>query len=211
MAWRCGADGSGVTGYYFSGVMVFSPYGGPNYGTVTGYDNSATAAEGDSFDMCSCHAASTSQPSYHCHVPPSCLLGQLGQESSSHSPQIGWAADGFPIYGPRGPGGVMMKRCAVTGGTEGVDDCTDAGGGLHRELPDVDDYVYRYYTLGIYNDGEQCANPVADLPGEEYCASWPADAPHRLRRPHTCAAQTRTHPSATAAAAPLVRSAPPAT
>ena len=30
-------------------------------------------------------------------VPPSCLLAQLGDLSDGHSPQIGWALDGFPI------------------------------------------------------------------------------------------------------------------
>ena len=78
----------GIVGVLFNGAMLFSPYGGPNYGSVTGYSNSATAAEGDTFDLCGCHASSTTSSSYHCHVPPDCLLQQLNNTAGSHSPQV---------------------------------------------------------------------------------------------------------------------------
>lgn len=115
----------GVIGVTRAGEMIFSPYGGPSYGTVSSYSNSAPKAEGDTFDQCGAHSSTSTTPSYHIHIPPSCLLQQLGQEETSHSPQIGWAGDGFPVYGPRGPGGVMMQTCTVTGGTYGTDVCTD--------------------------------------------------------------------------------------
>jgi YHYH protein len=35
---------------------------------------------------------------YHYHGLPTLLLKQLGWDAGKHSPQIGWAADGFPIY-----------------------------------------------------------------------------------------------------------------
>ena len=40
------------------------------------------------------------QPSgaYHYHGLPTYLLVELGIDKNSHSPQVGWAADGFPIY-----------------------------------------------------------------------------------------------------------------
>ncbi|CAK0899335.1 unnamed protein product [Prorocentrum cordatum] len=116
-------------GVFFNAAMLFTPYGGPNYGIVLGWTTSATYAEGNSFDSCGCHGSSTTEASYHCHVPPSCLLNQLGQTSSEHSPQIGWAFDGFPLYGPRGPSGIMMQTCTETGGTYGTDVCTDDCGG----------------------------------------------------------------------------------
>lgn len=76
-------------------------------------------------------------------VPPPCLIKQLGGTSTTaHSPQLGWAADGFPLYGPRGaspwvqqtqmrdspctgPGGTLMKTCTVSSGTYGTSTCTD--------------------------------------------------------------------------------------
>ena len=52
---------------------------------------------------------------YHYHFPPSCLLAQVPALSDGHSPQIGWAYDGFPIYGPYGAGGVEIRNCGSSG------------------------------------------------------------------------------------------------
>ena len=159
----------GQVGILFNAAQLFSPYGGPRYGVVTGYANSATAAEGDSFDSCGCHASSTTSPSYHCHVPPSCLLNQLGDTTATHSPQIGWAADGFPVYGPRGIGGVLMQACSLSAtGTAATGTCTDDFGGLEMELPQIDSYRMRYYIQGEYNDGTDCTNPTNPLPTADY-------------------------------------------
>jgi len=169
----------GKVGILFNGGMLFSPYGGPSYGTASSYATSATYAEASTFDQCGCHASSTSSASYHCHVPPSCLLKQLGQTSSSgatsgaHSPQIGWANDGFPVYGPHGPGGVVMKTCIVTGGTYGTDACTDDCGGYYSNSGSIDNYVYRYYVQGTYNDGTSCDEPGCPSPGEAYYPNTP--------------------------------------
>jgi len=40
------------------------------------------------------------QPSgkYHYHGLPTLFLEEIGVEKGKHSPQIGWAADGFPIF-----------------------------------------------------------------------------------------------------------------
>ena len=39
---------------------------------------------------------------YHYHGLPTLLLDQLGLAPDQHSPLVGWAADGFPIYALRG-------------------------------------------------------------------------------------------------------------
>ena len=46
----------------------------------------------------------------HYHFPPSCLETQIGSLTDGHSPQVGWALDGFPIYGGKGPGGITMTH-----------------------------------------------------------------------------------------------------
>lgn len=158
----------GAVGVFFNGAMLYSPYGGPTYGTASSFQTSATYAEGNTFDQCGCHASSTTSPSYHCHVPPTCLMRQLGQTDTAHSPQIGWAFDGFPVYGPRGPSGTMMQTCTQTGGTYGSDVCTDYCGGHYNADGSVDSFVYRYYTLGDYNDGTSCDEPGCPSPGAEY-------------------------------------------
>lgn len=156
------AEQGGAVGILFNGAMLFSAYGGPMYGAVTSYDNSAVFAEGDTFDFCGCHADSNMRPSYHCHVPPACLLRQLGHSSHQHSPQIGWAADGFPVYGPRGPGGTMMKPCGA-----GSSVCVDSCGG-YAGTSVGDGYTYRYYMMGEYGDGETCEAPIDPLSTSVY-------------------------------------------
>ncbi|CAK0801169.1 unnamed protein product [Prorocentrum cordatum] len=163
----------GEVGVFYNAAMLYSPYGGPRHGTVTGWQTSATYAEGNTFDPCGGHGSSASSPSYHVHVPPSCLLNQLGQTDSSHSPHLGWAFDGFPIYGPRGPNGTMMQTCTVTGGTYGTDVCTDDCGGYYSADGTIDDFVYRYYTLGQYNDGTSCDAPGCSSPTSEYFPNTP--------------------------------------
>ncbi|CAH0376212.1 unnamed protein product [Pelagomonas calceolata] len=108
-------------------------------------------AEWISFDCCSGHSSGTG--GYHYHFPPSCLIAQANKEApiaGGHSAQIGWAQDGFPIYGPLGPGGVEIRNCGASGAHATY--CQDKCGGYEGELPDVDNYKYRYYITGKVND-----------------------------------------------------------
>ena len=148
-------------GVTFDAAMVFSAFAGPSY-TLTGYTTSAPYLEGNTFDNCGGHSSSTSKASYHYHVAPSCLLAQLGQTDGTHSPQVGWMADGFPLYGPLGPSGTAMKTCTVTGGTVGTDTCLDDCGGYYGDTGDG--YMYRYYMQGTFNDGK-CTEMPAQTPG----------------------------------------------
>ena len=111
----------GIVGVALDGAMIYSAYAGSV--ALEGYTTSANYLEGDTFDQCGGQSSSAESSSYHYHVAPSCLLAQLSDLSDGHSPQIGWMADGFPLYGPLGPGGVAMKQC--TGNADGVP-CVDA-------------------------------------------------------------------------------------
>jgi len=166
------AEGAGV-GVFFSGAFLFSPYGGPMYGVTEDFESSAPYVEGNSFDQCGCHSSQTSSASYHCHQPPVCLMRQLGQTDAAHAPQIGWAYDGFPIYGSRGPAGTLMKQCALQGLTYGVDVCTDACGGYYNSDDSIDNFVYRYYMQGPAPDGTSCDTPACPAPTEEYHPTSP--------------------------------------
>jgi len=100
-----------------------------------------------SFDYCGGH--SQEQGDYHYHFPPSCLLKQIPSFSDGHSPQLGWALDGFPVYGPKGPNGVQMITCAKDSTRA---NCLDECEGLEMELPSVDKFRYRYYIIGNTSD-----------------------------------------------------------
>jgi hypothetical protein len=59
--------------------------------------------EGYSFDNCMGHASAGSgtlvNGLYHHHTAPTCMFNS---SSTTHSPLLGYAMDGFPIYGPYG-------------------------------------------------------------------------------------------------------------
>jgi len=119
---------------------------------------------------------------YHYHIPPVCLIQQLTELQSEqrrlvadesvvtdvvlrsdvkHSVQIGWALDGFPIYGPIGPNGILMKPCRFMTTEESAvtDYCLDECNGLYGAFEGVDDYMYRYYISGEMGSGE-CSEEV---------------------------------------------------
>lgn len=104
-------------------------------------------SEWQGFDFCTGHVSGFGE--YHYHFPPSCLLARMNGSSDGHSPQIGWALDGFPIYGPLGPTGVAMREC----GNDGADStyCLDSCSGYEAELA-VDNFKYRYYITGPTSD-----------------------------------------------------------
>ena len=84
----------GAIAISLNGVSI---YGGAVDSACTQLDVTSTQSEWTSFDMCAGHAASGD---YHYHFPPSCLLAQADADApldGGHSPQIGWAQDGFPI------------------------------------------------------------------------------------------------------------------
>jgi hypothetical protein len=78
----------------------------------------AVYAEVETFDPCNAHQPPSGE--YHYHDNPACLRFQLGDNiqklgssdldpqyteittSNHHSPILGWAFDGYPIYGPYG-------------------------------------------------------------------------------------------------------------
>ena len=56
------------------------------------------------------HAHVQRTGAYHYHALPTGLLRQLGWSTDAHSPLIGWAADGFPIYAITGDLGNGIQR-----------------------------------------------------------------------------------------------------
>ena len=89
--------------------------------------------------------------SWHTHVPPSLLLAQLNARNDETSPQIGWMYDGFPVYGPRGPKGVMLTRCSESEpSTPCLDSCNGYEGSWTLSDGTNDGYLYRYFITGPY-------------------------------------------------------------
>ena len=162
----------GTVGLTRNGAAVFSCYGGTKYGVdCSDWASSAVQFEGMTFDLCGGHAAESE--AYHYHIPPTCLLRQLGQsvalEATQHSPHIGWMYDGFPLYGNRGAGGVLMRQCGAAGADATL--CLDACNGLAGTISELDDFSYRYYITGTLSD--EVTTPTSPLPDDSFFPHTP--------------------------------------
>ena len=92
------ATGLGHTGVWTNGVSIFNAKDGMSYNNAGVWTRDALYYEGISFDNCLGHPAPGGE--YHHHVNPTCLYDDT--DSLNHSPIIGYAFDGFPIYGAYG-------------------------------------------------------------------------------------------------------------
>jgi hypothetical protein len=118
-------SGPGAIGMFADGVAMYNNWDANFWngtadvslsGTNGFWNRDAFVNEGASFDPAYAHQPSSGQ--YHYHADPIALRYELGDhvdfnpltkiytESTNtptkHSPILGWAADGFPIYGPYG-------------------------------------------------------------------------------------------------------------
>jgi len=87
----------GVIAVWKNGVAVFNALDGFSYNNQNIWHRNAVVAEAPSFDACLGHPAPFG--AYHHHQNPRCLHTA---DSIQHSPILGYAYDGFPIYGPYG-------------------------------------------------------------------------------------------------------------
>jgi len=88
----------GHIGVWSNGVSVFNAKDGMSYNNQGIWFRDALVFEGISFDNCLGHPAPNGE--YHHHVNPTCLYDDT--DDTQHAPIIGYAFDGFPIYGAYG-------------------------------------------------------------------------------------------------------------
>lgn len=102
----------GHIGLWRNGVSIFNAKDGMSYNNQGIWNRDAYVFEGSSFDACLGHPAPNGE--YHHHVSPNCLYPHTDDEH--HSQLIGFAFDGFPIYGAHGytntdgTGGISRMR-----------------------------------------------------------------------------------------------------
>jgi len=88
----------GHIGVWSNGVSIFNPKDGFSYNSLGIWNRNAIVAEAMSFDNCLGHPAPNGE--YHHHLNPTCLYDD--SIGLVHSSIIGYAFDGFPIYGGYG-------------------------------------------------------------------------------------------------------------
>lgn len=127
----------GPIGTALNGVVFFNPFEREGMNAVEGYSEVW-------LDSCCGHPQQTGV--YHYHKYPSCVKSPFSDDGRQHSPVLGFAFDGFPLYGPYEEAGVMAKDLA---GKRALDVCNGHQG-------DVRGYHYHVtpgrfpYVLGGY-------------------------------------------------------------
>lgn len=106
--------GMGPIGVMSNGVFIFNASDARTYNNAGVWQQNANVVEAASFDGGPGHPApgmgggggggTLVAGTYHYHQSPSALIAQVdaGNTGQHHSPLIGYAFDGFPIYGPYG-------------------------------------------------------------------------------------------------------------
>lgn len=101
----------GPIGMALNGVVFFNPFEAGGMNAVAGYSEVW-------LDSCCGHPQQHGV--YHYHKYPSCVKSPFPDDGKQHSPIIGFAWDGFPIYGPYEEAGVVAKDLK---GTTALDVC----------------------------------------------------------------------------------------
>jgi len=85
-------------GVWTNGVSIYNPKDAMSYNNQNVWNQNAIVVEGPSFDNCLGHPAPNGE--YHHHLNPTCLYND--SLTTKHAPIIGYAFDGFPVYGAFG-------------------------------------------------------------------------------------------------------------
>jgi hypothetical protein len=85
----------GHIGVWKNGVTLFNAKDAMSYNNQNIWHQNAIVVEGPSFDECLGHPAPGGE--YHHHLNPTCLWDDT--DGTQHGPILGYAFDGFPIYG----------------------------------------------------------------------------------------------------------------
>ena len=93
---------------WINGIVAYGPGDGFSFGNLGVWHRNALVYEGSSFDQCLGHADKNGI--YHNHVIATCL--NLNN-SAVHSPIVGYAFDGYPIYGPYGYSNATNSASAI--------------------------------------------------------------------------------------------------
>lgn len=99
----------GPIGIAINGVPIFNPC---KQGGCSGPGGGDTKALGE-LDLCNGHAGRADD--YHYHAAPTCMMADKPTAYWDTHP-LGWALDGYAIFGYRNPDGTTATRDAICGG-----------------------------------------------------------------------------------------------
>ena len=119
-------------GVWINGVAINTWWDGQFYNIVDGsttgsaglWHNIAPMTEGFDLDICN---GQVFEGVYSHNSYPICLAQELGDNGAQHSPILGFAVDGYPIYGPWESNGDLAKSCWKRRNYDNADSVTSCG------------------------------------------------------------------------------------
>ncbi len=160
------ATGLGHIGVWSNGVSIFNAKDAFSYNSQGIWNQDALPNEGASFDDCLGHPAPNGE--YHHHVNPTCLYDD--QNTIEHSPIIGYAFDGFPIYGAygydntNGTGGIVRMETGYR--LRSITDRTTLADGTVLNSGQYGPAINTTYPLGKYIEDYEYVQGLGHL--DEY-------------------------------------------
>ena len=115
--------GLGVIGYAINGTSIYNWGDGMTVENEGVWHTLAPFAEVYDVDICGGHAAAGD---YHHHFYTSCWGDVAGEDEQGHSEVLGYAADGYAVYGPWHDTGILVNSCWVARDYS-ADSATDGG------------------------------------------------------------------------------------
>ncbi len=165
------ATGLGPIGVWVNGVDMFNAKDANSYNNQNVWHSNAVVVEASGFDSALGHPEQSG--GYHHHQHPVSLAAQLGEDSSHVSPLLGYAFDGFPVYGaymyanPDGSGGVkrMVSSYQLRSGLSHRNSVVhlNADGSTTNSNVAAGPDVSTTYPLGYYVEDFQYISGLGDL------------------------------------------------
>ena len=157
------ANGLGHIGVWTNGVSIFNAKDAFSYNNQGKWNQDAYVFEGASFDDCLGHPAPNGE--YHHHINPACLYTTA--DTLNHSPIIGYAFDGFPVYGASGYadtlGGGGIRRMRTSYRLRNITSRTTLPDGTVLPANQYGPAFSGRYTLGAYVEDYEFVAGHGDL------------------------------------------------
>lgn len=160
----------GHIGVWSNGVSIFNPRDAHSFNNQNIWNQNAIVVEGPGFDSCLGHPNATGE--YHHHLNPRCLYDDA--DSLNHSPIIGYAFDGFPVYGAYGytqadgSGGIIRMKSSYH--ARNITQRHTLPDGTVLPASEYGPDVSGSYPLGYYVEDFEYVSNLGDL--DEHNGRW---------------------------------------
>ncbi|MBC8370496.1 MAG: YHYH protein [Planctomycetes bacterium] len=159
------ATGLGAIGVMVNGVPIFNAKDARSYQNANVWFQNAIFWEGATMDTGMGHPAMRGD--YHYHQIPHSLVTQTGDTAQYHSSIIGFAFDGFPIYGPYGfanaNGSGAVVRMETSYRMRNITDRHTLPDGTVLSQNEWGPAINNTYPLGAYNEDYEYISGLGHL------------------------------------------------